>query len=111
MVGDDTSQGPGFGGAFDGTTVPCELEGPPEDWEMWCPQRSVWKKQISWYTGMIIHDVFSLFSAGGSGGGGRHSGFLHVDRRVWQSAQYIVVTTEPASRRPLAGWMCTYRFT
>lgn len=32
--------GPGFGGAFDGKTVPCELEGPPEDWEMWCPKKS-----------------------------------------------------------------------
>ena len=39
MVGDDTSVGPGFGGAFDGTNVPCELEGPPEDWEMWCPKK------------------------------------------------------------------------
>jgi hypothetical protein len=39
MVGDDTRVGPGFGGAFDGTAVPCELEGPPEDWEMWCPKK------------------------------------------------------------------------
>ena len=32
-----TALGPGYGGAFDGKTVPCELEGPPEDFEMWCP--------------------------------------------------------------------------
>ena len=34
----NTGTGPGFGGAYDGTKIPCEREGPPEDYEMYCRQ-------------------------------------------------------------------------